>query len=139
MLNDTLNTNEIKDSAGTEQEFSRLSTNARDTEFGLTTETPSAPHRLNVKHTEIGSGLTKRRRSLVRFDKTVAGQVDTDAPVTISAYVVLDIPIGNLTAYTEAKNTLANLMSFISSDGATTTILFDCSGSGAAALVNGTL
>jgi len=139
MLTDTLNTNEIKDTAGTEQEFGRLSVNDRDTEFSLLTETPALPHRLSIKHTELGSGLNKRRRSVVRIDKVVAGQVDTDTPVKISSYVVMDIPIGNLTAYTEAKNTLANLLSFCASDGATTTILFDCSGNGASSLINGSV
>lgn len=137
MLNSTLNTNEIKKADGTEQEFSRLSQSDRQTEFALITETPSAPHRLNIKHVETGEGVAKRRRSLVRFDKTVTGQVDTTKSATISAYAVLDCPIGNLTAYTEAQNVLANLMSFLASTGATTTILYDCSGNGAATLING--
>jgi len=139
MLANTLNTNEIKDAAGTEQEFGRLSQGTRETEFGNIAETPSNPHRLTVKHTEIGSGLSKRRRSLVRFDKSVAGQVDTETAAQISAYVVVDIPVGNLTAYTEPKNVLANLVSFLASTGANTTILYDGSGNGAVTLISGSL
>lgn len=137
MLANTLNTNEVKNSAGTEQEFSRLSTSERQTEFALINETLNAPHRLKISHLETGSGLAKRRRSLVRFDKTVAG-ASTD-PVTISAYAVLDIPTGNLSASTEPKHVLANLISFLASLGASTTILYDCTGNGADALINGGL
>lgn len=139
MLANTLNTNEIKNAAGVEVEFGRLSQGERATEFGDLAETPSYPHRLSVKHTEVGSGTGLRRRSVVRFDKTVAGQVDTTKPVVCSAYAVVDIPIGNLTAYTEAKNVMAELMSFCASLGATTTILYDGTGNGAVTLVNGTL
>lgn len=138
-LNSTLNTNEIKDSGGVEQEFTRLSTVGRATEFKLITELPGYPHRLKVQHSESGSGTSKRRRSVIRFDKTVAGQIDTTKPITISGYTVLDIPIGNMSAFTEAKNVLANIMSFAASLGATTTILFDCTGNGADALINGGL
>ena len=88
MLSNTLNTNEVKNAAGTEQEFGRISSSERQTVFALLTESPSAPHRLTVSHLESGSGLTKRRRSLVRFDKTVISSVDSVTPVTVSAYAV---------------------------------------------------
>jgi len=137
MLANTLNTNEVKNSAGTEQEFSRLSVSERQTEFALISEVPSAPHRLKISHLETGAGSTKRRRSLVRFDKTVTG-VSGD-PVTISAYTVLDIPVGDLSALTEPTHCLANLISFCASLGASTTILYDGTGNGAASLINGSL
>jgi hypothetical protein len=137
MLSNTLNTNEIKDSAGTEVEFQRLGTNGRSTEYAQITETPIAPHRLKISHLESGTGASKRRRSVVRFDKTVTG---ADAlPTTISAYTVLDIPVGDLSTYTEAKNVLAELMSFCASLGASTTILYDCTGNGAVCLTSGGL
>lgn len=139
MLANTLNTNEIKNSAGVEQEFARISQGERQTEFALITESPATPHRLSVKHSEVGTGLAKRRRSVVRIDKTIAGQVDVDTPVTVSAYVVMDIPVGNMTAYAEATNVLANLQSFVSSTGATTTILYDGTGNGAVCLLSGGL
>ena len=140
MLSNTLNTNEIKNAAGTEQEFQRLTTGpGRETVFALITETPSLPHRLTVKHQESGSGITKRRRSLCRFDKTVISTVDNITPVTVSAYAVLDAPVGALAANTEMTNVQANLMSFMASLGATTTILFDNTGNGASTLLNGGL
>lgn len=139
MLSSTLNTNEIKNSLGAEQEFGRRTgPDSNGVEYALLTEPPNLPHRFSIKHTEIGDGTSKRRRSLLRFTKSVAGQVDTTTPANILAYVVCDIPVGNLTAYTEAQNTLANLMSLLASTGADTTIKFDCSGNGASALINGT-
>lgn len=139
MLANTLNTNEIKDSAGTEIEFSRLSQSNRETVFAKIGETPSLPYRLSVKHLESGSGINKRRRSLVRFDKTVMSGVDATKPVVVSAYIVLDTPIGALTANTDPTNVVANLMSFCATTGAATTVLFDGTGNGAKTLLNGDL
>lgn len=139
MLNNTLNTNEVKNSAGTEVEFSRLSTSERSTEFSQISETPSAPHRLKISHLESGSGMKKRRRSVVRFDKTVISGVDSVTPITVSAYMVLDHPVGASTSNAEAAHVVAELMSFCASLGASTTILYDGTGSGAAALLNGSL
>lgn len=138
MLSNTLNTNEIKNAAGTEVEFSRISTNDRSTEFAQISETPSAPHRLRISHAESGTGLKKRRRSVIRFDKTVISSVDSVTPVTVSAYVVLDIPVGALTTITEASNVLAQLGS-LTHTLATNTHLYDGTGTGAAALLAGGL
>lgn len=139
MLNDTLNTNEVKNAAGVEVEFSRLSVNARETVFSQIAEVPSLPYRLTIKHLESGSGMKLRRRSLVRFDKTVISGVDSVTPVTVSAYMVLDAPVGAMTAITEATNVIANLLSFCASLGATTTILYDGTGNGAKAALEGGL
>lgn len=137
MLSNTLNTNEVKNAAGTEVEFSRLSTSTRATEFQQVAEAPNLPHRLKISHQETGNGITLRRRSLVRIDKTVAGASLT--PRVVSAYIVLDAPVGDLAADTEIKNVLAELMSFCATTGAATTVLFDCTGNGASALVAGGL
>jgi len=139
MLANTLNTNEIKDRAGVEQEFGRLSTSERQTEFALLTEVPAQPHRLSISHQEIGTGLAMRRRSVVRFDKVIPGQVDSTKTVKVSAYMVTDLPVGNLTTYNDAKDVVANLLSFSATTGAATTVLFDGTGNGANAAINGTL
>lgn len=139
MLSNTLNTNEIKNSAGSEVEFTRLSTNDRATVFAQIAETPSAPHRLMISHQEIGAGMKKRRRSVVRFDKTTVSGVDSTTPITTSAYMVLDHPVGASTTNAEAAHVLAELMSFCATTGAATTVLFDGTGNGAAALLNGGL
>jgi len=139
MLSNTLNTNEIKNSAGTEVEFSRLSVGDRKTEFAQISETPSRPHRLNIAHQETGAGIKKVRRSVVRFDKTVMSDVDATLPVVCSAYCVVVTPVGALTTNAEPANTVAELISFMASLGASTTILYDGTGNGAAACLSGGL
>lgn len=139
MLSNTLNTNEIKNSAGTEVEFQRIASGDRQTEFAQISESPSAPHRLHIKHLESGKGINQRRRSLVRFDKVVMSDVDATVPVTVSAYMVLDSPVGALTTNAEPANAIAELLSFCASLGANTTILFDCTGNGATTLLTGGL
>jgi hypothetical protein len=139
VLSNTLNTNEVKNSAGTEVEFSRIAISDRATEFAQVGEAPSSTHRLRISHLEVGTGLNKRRRGLVRFDKTVISSVDSETPVTVSAYVVLDSPVGALTAQTEPTHVLAELMSFLASLGADTTILYAGTGNGAVALLTGGL
>jgi len=139
-LSNTLVTNEIKNSAGVEVEFARLTTGpGRSTEFAQVAEPPYAPHRLTVAHKESGAGKGLRRRSVVRFDKTVISTVDNVTPVVISAYAVLDTPVGALLTNTEPTNVVAELVSFLASLGATTTILYDGTGNGAATLLNGQL
>jgi hypothetical protein len=135
----TLNTNEVKNSAGTEQEFGRLSQSDRQLVFNLLTEAPYTPHRITCSHTETGSATKRRRRSVVRVDKSIAGQVDTTVTEKISCYTVIDAPVGNMTTTTELANVVANLNSFMASLGASTTILYDGTGSGSAVLINGTL
>jgi hypothetical protein len=139
MLSNTLNTNEIKNAAGAEVEFTHMDSKGRTRIFRQIAESPNLAHRLSIAHQETGTGKTKRRRSLVRFDKTVMSTVDTTMPVTISAYTVLDAPVGAMTANTEFANVLAELMSFCATTGAATTVLFDCTGNGANALLNGDL
>lgn len=139
MLSNTLNTNEVKNAVAAEVEFSRLSTNERATEFAQIAEAPSQPHRLKISHQESGSGITRRRRSVVRFDKTVPSTVDATKTCVVSAYMVLDAPVGALIANTEFANVQAELMSFCATTGAGTTVLFDCTGNGALALLSGGL
>jgi hypothetical protein len=138
MLSNTLNTNEIKNAAGTEVEFSRLSTVGRKTEYSQISETPSLPHRLSVSHQETGSGINLRRRSLIRIDKTSISGVDTQTPVTTSAYIVLDAPVGGLSTNAEMAAVIAELTSFVATLG-TNTFLYDGTGTGAAALLQGGL
>lgn len=138
MLSNTLNTNEVKNRAGAEVEFSRLSTSDRTTEYSQISETPSLPHRLKIAHQETGLGLKQRRRSVVRIDKTVMSGVDATLPVTVSAYIVLDAPIGALNTNTDMADALAELTSFVATLGAST-ILYDGTGNGANALLTGGL
>jgi len=137
MLPTNLTTNEVKNSSGTEVEFLRMSVLDRKLTFALNGELPNSPHRLTVSHSEVGVGSDTRRRSLVRFDKTVAGV--SAQPRVVSAYAVVDVPSGDMAATTEIANVVAELISFLASTGADSTIKFDCTGNGAQALVTGSL
>jgi hypothetical protein len=136
MLPNTLNTNEIKDSAGTEYEFTRFGTSLTD--WKKVSELPTFPHRMSIKHQESGTGVTLRRRSVIRFDTTTTGQVDATQVARDSAYIVLDHQIGNHTTNTAAKNVLSFLGSFTFTLGGTSTFLYDGTGNGAVALLDGT-
>lgn len=139
MLSNTLVTNEIKSSSGGGVQYQRISSEGRTTEFALIGENPGLPQRLRISHQEIGVGLAKRRRSQVRFERSVAGGIDTTVTEKVTGYIVLDSPIGNLANNTEPAHVLANLMSFCASLGASTTILYDGTGNGAVTLLSGAL
>jgi hypothetical protein len=138
MLNNSLNTNEVKNSAGTSVNFTRLAVSDRATVFAKTSEAPSLPHRLAISHTEIGTGFKKRRRSVVRVDITTLSTVDSVTPVTTSAYIVLDAPVGALSTTATLSDSVAELTSFVATL-ASSTFVYDGSGNGAAALIQGSL
>jgi len=139
MLSNTLNTNEVKNSTATKVDFQSLSLDKRSRVFGQISEPPYLPHRLSISHAETGAGTKARRRSVVRIDKTVLSTVDNVTPVTVSAYIVMDIPVGAITTSTEAANALAEILSFCATTGAGTTVLFDGTGNGGQALLTGGL
>lgn len=139
MLSDTLNTNEVKNAAGVEVEFQRLSANERSKVYAQVGENPALQHRLSISHQETGSGMKRRRRSVVRVDKSVMSGIDATVPITVSAYTVVDFPVGAMSAITEGTNVLAELMSFLATTGSGTTVLFDGTGNGASALLSGGL
>lgn len=139
MLSNNLNTNEIKNSAGTEVEFEHLTNDGRSRIFKQITESYALQHRLSIKHTETGVGIKRIRRSVVRLDKNVASTVDTSLVVPISFYQVAVIPVGALLASTEPAHVNAELGSFMYSLGASTTILYDGTGNGSVCLLNGSL
>lgn len=133
-----LNTNEVKNSAGTEVEFVRQDGGTgRKLVYQQVAETPNAPHRITFSHAETGSGADLVRRSLSRVDKTVTGV--SGKPRIISFYEVGVIPVGDISTLDEVKNVQAELISLVASTGADTVVKFDCTGTAAAAVVNGTL
>lgn len=134
-----LTTNEVKDSSGTEVEFLRRQSppGNNDTFFAKSGEQYNLPVRLRIAHLETGVGSKRTRQSLIRFDETSIGS-DSVTPVVCSFMMKSIIPVGLLSAQTVPKNTIAYGMSFLASLGASTTILYDCTGSGAVVLLNGT-
>jgi hypothetical protein len=137
MLSNTLVTNEVKDAAGAEIEFERISMNGQQTIFRKVNETVGLPHRLTVSHSHVGSGKSAIRRSVVRFD--ITSENTAGDKVLSSAYLVLSVPEGVADDMNDCKKALANILSFCASLGASTTILYDGTGNGAASLLNETL
>jgi hypothetical protein len=137
MLSNNLNTNEIKDSAGTEVEFTRLkfSPDGSSTEFAKIGESYAYPHRLRIAHTESGTGVNRRRRSVIGFSLTAVGQVNTTSSMKGTVQITSDLPVGNMTDQALAKMLIANLLAFVANTGGNTTIQFDCTGNGAQALL----
>jgi len=138
MLSNNLNTNEVKNSSGAEVEFEHLDSEGRTRVFAQVNEPPSGKHRLSIKHAETGAGVKLCRRSAIRVDKTTVSTVDSVTPITNSAYIVVDSPVGYMLTNAELANVLAELVSFVATLGGTT-VLYDGTGSGAKVLLQGSL
>lgn len=94
---------------------------------------------MTISHQEVGSGITRRRRSVISFERSDSGQVDATQIQRNRTYTVLDFQVGNATDTVVCKELLAYLNSFMASLGASTTILYDGTGNGAATLLAGSL
>jgi hypothetical protein len=133
-----LQTNEVKNAAGTEVEFLRFdNSQPRKTIFHKSGEAPNLRHILEVAHIESGTGLKRRRRSKVGF-RVEHLLADGVTPGVSLGYQISDSPVGAIADLTQPTLVLAYLMSFVASLGASTTILYDGTGYGAASLINGT-
>lgn len=134
----TLNTNEVKDRAGAEVEFREFSKEGRTHVWSKSGATdPSALPFLKISHQETGAGLSRVRRSMSRVDIPVTGK--SGKTVFCSAYKVVVVPEGELTSYDTVKDASAMLDSFNCTTGAATAVLFDGTGYGDSALINGTI
>jgi hypothetical protein len=139
-LPDALNTNQIRNSSGTEIEFEFLDNGpGRIKRWKQVAETPYLTNRLTVSHQETGNGLSLVRRSLVRFDKKVLSTVDNSSVKAISAYTVLVVPQGALATLAEPTNVLAQLLSLTATIASATVATLDGTGNGSVALINGSM
>lgn len=138
MLANLLPSGSVRNAAGAAIEFERISQSDRDTVFAQVNESPALKNRLSIKHTETGSGVNRRRRSVVRFDKDIVSTVDATKTVTVSAYSVLDAPVGAVTTNAEIVGIVAYLSGFLASLG-TTTLLYNGTGNGQVCLIQGSL
>lgn len=136
MLPNNLTTSEVKDSAGTAVPMNRWDAEGRSVEFAKVGEAPNAENHLKVSHQEVGSGVDTRRRSACIVTLQKAGISGKQREFKFS--LVGDIPIGDISDYTDAKTCLAELMSFVGIGAAGTTLLYNCTGVGADAIINGT-
>jgi len=138
MLPTNLTTNEVKTANGSELEFARQSVSERKLVFSAVIAAPSAPHTITVQHQVVGKGVLARRRSNIRIDRVVNGSISS-TPRTVTASFTIDIPVGDLDTLSIPTDVMAEMISFVASLGASTTILYDGTGNGAASLLNGTL
>jgi hypothetical protein len=137
-LASTLVTNEIKNAAGLEVEFQKQKQGDWWSEFHYSAENPALPYLMKISHQEIGSGSTKRRRSNITFKMVNTGGLDATKQKTDSVSFTIDRMIGNENdAGAVVKNLVANMLSFCGTTGAATTVLFDCTGTGASNLLSG--
>jgi hypothetical protein len=138
MFPTNLTTNEVKNAAGSEVEFLRFGViPPRGLVFHKSGEAPNLPHAIDINHVESGAGLRRIRRSRlgVRLDHLLADGV---TPSFTLGYTILQSPVGGIADYTYPTLAMAYLMSLTASLGASTTILYDGTGYGAASLINGT-
>jgi hypothetical protein len=134
-----LTTNEVKNAAGTEIEFTRIGFDPQGRlQFKASSEAPNRPHRITVAHREVGEGVKKRRESVIQLRL----EVDDGGAVPITDHVIAQItvraPIGIAPDAGNWTAALAELGSFVFTTG-TNTFLYDGTGTGAAALIAGTL
>jgi len=139
MLPQHLTTNEVKNSSGTEVEFNRAREEGTAVIFQRSGMQPAYPETIKIAHDVKGTGLSRVRRSVTRVDVTSVSEIDAVTPVTESHYLVSVVPEGHRTSTAKTATSLAYLMSLLASKGASTTILYDGTGYGAEAHVNGTL
>lgn len=138
MLPSALTNNEVKDRAGVEVEFNRWNSDERKVEFAKVGEVPSLPRRLIVSHQETGEGTELVRRSAAIVNVYIVG-TKSGKIKPIQALLKLTIPQGDIDDYNTVKDALAYLLSSAATTGAGTTVLFDCSGTVADALINGSM
>lgn len=136
-LADTLVTNEIKDASGTEIEFSKLDSEGREKIFAKVGESYSLRHRFSISHEETGVGMKRVRRSKAGVIYDSISEVDGETVVTAQAYSVLVLPVAHYTTQTSAKMVMANLNSALASDGTSTTVKYDGTGTFTNAMLNG--
>lgn len=132
-----LTTNEVKDRTGAEIEFIHFSNEGREHVYIRKDCNPMLPETIRVKHEETGTGAERVRRSLVRVDIARTGA--SGKVRKVSAYKNVIVPCGDIADLNAVKDASAMLDSFCATTGAATTVLFDGTGNGDSAAINGTL
>jgi len=137
-LSDNLNTNELKNAAGVEVEFTRFGGEGRTRLWQPVSVIPALPQILTVQHREIGAGFDRRRQSNITLYISTVGTKDATKIVKNKVSVSCDVPVGNINDFSDIKYCLACVGSLLYTNG-TNTFVYDGSTPGAAALANGTI
>lgn len=135
MLSTSLLTNEVKDRLGVEQEFEHHDLSGRTHIYRRKGQAPSLPTYLKIAHQVTGVSTSTVRRSVVRVDKSVVGK--SGKVVNVSCYKVWVVPEGELDDLEDVQDVSANIDSFCATTGAANVVLFDGSGNGDSAGING--
>jgi len=138
MLPANLNTNEVKDAAGTEVEFTHQSEQGRKRVFQKIGELYAYPQHIIIQHDEKGVGVKKVRRSNLSIQITELSGVDSLTPITPFISLTLSLPVGLMATNATAARLCAYMGSFGWLTGADSTLKYDGSGTGIAALLAGT-
>jgi hypothetical protein len=137
MLPNTLVTNEVKNASGVEQEFARQKEEGPSVQFVHKTAAPNLPHYIRFSHREVGKDAELRRQSVREVVKTVIGVSGVQRKV-IDRHTT-DFPIGDLADMTEPKNVMAEGGSLDYTLTGTATFLYDGTGNGSSALLEGSI
>lgn len=136
MLTNTLDT-QIKNATGTSVPFERVRTEGGLTRFKNVLAPNNAEADFVISHQEIGVGIKRVQKSVVRFNLTGSSDIDVGSLGVTSSWIVLNHPLGLFLTDDQAKAVLAMLGSFVFTANGTT-MLLNGTGNGAAALINGT-
>lgn len=141
MLPTNLNTNQVKNSAGTEVEYLFHKEEGRTREYAKSGESPALKSRLLFQHQTVGKegAFSQLRRSNFSTKEYVISDRDNLTAVPITASTTFTVPEGALLSLNAAKDVLAKHISCLASDGTDTTVKFACTGTAAEALLNGSL
>jgi hypothetical protein len=140
MLPDNLTANQVKNRAGVAIPFAYVDgPGGRSRTYKSTSAAPYLPHTIVVQHREVGKGVDMIRQSNVTIVKKVVSAVDPTKTTLIRESRTLYVQEGHLADMNDVKDVAANMNSFCSTTGAATVVLFDGTGLGTDALVNGTL
>lgn len=139
MLAVDLNTNEVKNSAGTAVPFTQVRKKPSGVTYEQTGGNPSLMQVIEVDHEIIGSGSKLVRNSRVQIKYPILGN-DGITKVTVVANLKLSVPVGQINDLAAPKNVLAYMGQLLANKaGAGTTVVLDGTSTLAVPLAAGSL
>jgi len=137
MLNAILNNNEVRNAAGTAIIMQSQGTVGRTHTYTYVGSDPRLVTTLTIKHQEVGTGARLVRESLVAAETCSIG-ADGVTIVKSRAQLKVSAPIGAVNSMAPVTDAVAYLLSFVGTTG-TSTLLYNGTGTGAAAVLAGAI
>jgi hypothetical protein len=100
---------------GSAESFQRISVDGRKALYNVAARTPGNECVLTIGHTDVGSGISRRTRTLVRIDDNIVLS-DTVTPGVNSIQLVIDRPVSQA-ADTAVLEALAKLVNYLDTAG----------------------